>query len=606
MRDWSAQSWRAGLVVTVLAVVSVPSSDAAETVGGVRVSVDPLPSSDGAAEAAHGYTEYRVHLVNLSLDEERDVVVAMPAERDPYGVSGIERLTRRVRLAAGASASVSIFQPCLPLAGSGLGVEVGSSRAVIRVSSRALRAYRNPMGSFSAEFSPSVLASKSVDPDARDALTEGSHLLVAELPAPSWSPHWLGYSSFDGVLVSARDVRSMGADVREALRRWVSCGGVLGVVGAWEAPAAWGSAEETSGVKLIRHGFGACAVVPAPSDDPAAWRESVLRRTGVFQRLFNEALIGGAKLAHRHEANEAFPVMEKIGIPAKGLLVLMIAFTLLVGPVNVFVLWRKKRPLWILWTVPAASVVACAALWTYGIASEGWRGRERTESLTVLDQRAQSAATIGWTAYYSPLTPSDGLRFSPDTECTALFQTSNYYGEALGFSLSIDWSNDQHLRSGWISARVPTHFKVRKSQAGVRERLRVSRRADGALVVLNGLGADIEELYVAADSGELFRGTALAAGQEGVLEAHGTVGSTGEGHALAILFSSDWQTLVPRLKSHPGRHLVLGTYLAFLSSSPFLEGGLRNAGERRLRSAVYGIFEEDAFDAAAEGGGGPR
>ena len=42
----------------------------------------------------------------------------------------------------------------------------------------------------------------------------------------------------------------------------------------------------------------------------------------------------------------------------------------------------------------------------------------RAEGLTVLDEAAGRASTVGWIGFYTPLAPRDGLHFSPDTELT--------------------------------------------------------------------------------------------------------------------------------------------------------------------------------------------
>ena len=66
-----------------------------------------------------------------------------------------------------------------------------------------------------------------------------------------------------------------------------------------------------------------------------------------------------------HDANRAFPVVEDIGVPVRGLLALMFLFALAIGPVNMFVLARKKRKLWLFWTVPVISFVTCLAVLGY-------------------------------------------------------------------------------------------------------------------------------------------------------------------------------------------------------------------------------------------------
>ncbi len=69
--------------------------------------------------------------------------------------------------------------------------------------------------------------------------------------------------------------------------------------------------------------------------------------------------VGGSGHYRRstYEANVKFPVIEDIGIPVKGLFLLMLLFVLAIGPINLMVLARKKRRIWLLWTTPVISLL---------------------------------------------------------------------------------------------------------------------------------------------------------------------------------------------------------------------------------------------------------
>src|SRR5207247_11070803 len=94
-------------------------------------------------------------------------------------------------------------------------------------------------------------------------------------------------------------------------------------------------------------------------------------------------------------ANKNFPVMENVSIPVRGLLLIMLVFVILIGPVNLIVLSKKKKKMWLLWTVPAISLLTCLAVSAYTVFSEGWGGRARYLSFTILDERSHRASTIG-------------------------------------------------------------------------------------------------------------------------------------------------------------------------------------------------------------------
>ena len=188
---------------------------------------------------------------------------------------------------------------------------------------------------------------------------------------------------------------------------------------------------------------------------------------------------------------------------------LVLLFGICIGPANLWLLSRYKRRIWLWWNVPAISLLTCMLVFGYSIASEGWTPRGKTAGLTVLDERAHRATTVGYVSFYSPLTPSSGPRFHADTEVTLLAtEIDPWRGYRAGGSESIrfvDWTADQHLLSGWVNARVPTYFQIRKNEDR-RERLTVEKNADGTLKIVNALGADIRRLCLADSSGADFRG----------------------------------------------------------------------------------------------------
>ena len=163
--------------------------------------------------------------------------------------------------------------------------------------------------------------------------------------------------------------------------------------------------------------------------------------------------------------------VSEVSVPVRGLLVLVICFAIGIGPVNVWLLSRRQKRMWLWWNVPAVSLATCLTVFGYSLISEGISGRGRTALITLLDENTHRATTMGYVSYYCPMTPSDGLHFSYDTEVVQLHSSAavgiRHRG---GRAKTIDWTNDQHLDSGWVVARVPACFAIRKSETR-RERL---------------------------------------------------------------------------------------------------------------------------------------
>ena len=244
--------------------------------------------------------------------------------------------------------------------------------------------------------------SNAVKGSARNRLEGriGQGVLQSETDSAVWSPHWLGYSRYDGIVLTAGDIESMPVSVRQAIFRYVECGGALFVLGAWIPPASWNSPNvHSEAIQDYYYGFGVCLVHPTTDNDIDGT---------ALERFMGEA-------AHTRDpfddswsvdrANREFPVVDDLSIPANGLIGLMALFAVVIGPVNLVWLARRRQLMWMLFTVPAISLAFCGAVWAYWVSAEGWTGHQRTALVTILDQEAKTAATLGTTAYYSPVTP---------------------------------------------------------------------------------------------------------------------------------------------------------------------------------------------------------
>ena len=157
----------------------------------------------------------------------------------------------------------------------------------------------------------------------------------------------------------------------------------------------------------------------------------------------------------------------------------------------------------------------------------------------------------------------------------------------------MDWTQAQHLRHGWVSARVPAHFHLRKSETR-RERLQVVNE-HGQFSVMNGLGTPIKSLWLADATGHIYHANNIAAGQKGdLILAKATslsekFGVAGLNHDLgyAIAHANDLDTMA-------AKYLLPGTYIAVLEGNPFIENALGSAASpkrTRIEGIVFGILD---------------
>ena len=489
---------------------------------------------------------------------------------------------------ANRSFTLSVLQVPLPaltnaLASVRLNVDASSSGGQVSVD--AVELSDGSTSTYAADARASSTWATRMGSSSSSTAYQGPTILRSELEASGWSESWLAFTCFDLVVMSRADLAAMTAAQQGALWSYVESGGGLAVLGLTELPKAWQSSagRTVNSVRTIKvsAGFGQCLLLNVPSVTALDRAQvdvlrDVARESGqVWQSMPNE---GGA--------NTEFPVIEDARIPVRGIVFIMLAFILVVGPVNIFLCARANNRIAMLWTIPLISFVTCAIVFGYSLMSEGITPTTRTEAVTFLDQAAHRATTLARQAFYAPLTPGDGLRYSHDTEVTPLVDVNRYNG---GNSRELELSQSQRLTRGWISARVPAHFALRKSETR-RERLTMQKLPDGRVTVVNGLGADIQTLWLRDDKGRPFKGEGLKAGQNVALHSDDFVSSSSSTISLAGLYQGSWVAAHDALVGNSSASVRPGTYLAVMDQAPFIETGLAKPGKARARQTIIGVL----------------
>ena len=585
--------------------------------GDLRIQIENL--SPGTHE--HGYVEYRATISNRSATQTHRVVLQLPATA--YAVDGnvIRSLTRTLEVAPGASVAVSLFKPALEMTGSDAAVLIDGV-----LQSEALALPSSSVAHDRYQFGGHLLVSQAVKQSGAMLQAEAAwnnnsggtnfDYATLELAVSAWSRDWLGYSSYDGVLVTSAELRAAPEAVREALQRYVECGGTLLVFGAWEVAPVWqdsrqATAWQEAAVTVTPPPAAAEAApeaTPAPTPTPpVAVRQDLQHYTVGFGMVMTmgeqekPALTAAQwQAAHEHwkhtadalsqnyqNDNNQLNLIGGVTTPLRGLFLLMLLFVLVIGPLNVWLLSRWRKRLWLLWTVPAISLLTCLAVAGFALFREGLQASEGVSCLTILDETARRATTLGFVGFYAPLTPRAGLHFGVQTELTPLLPY-RYYGRGNNTRRSLDWTNDQHLTTGWVAARVPAELKVRKSETR-RERLTITTTADGAVSVVNGLGAPIEKLLWVNAQGVIFAATDVAAGAAAALEATEQKIETPPVKTMRDPLRDYRSENIFFVENLPEKFLRPGHYLATLKGAPFIESALANIRERRAKTLVYGI-----------------
>jgi hypothetical protein len=631
-------SW---LLLIVLALTA--PARAGITFGDIDITPPPARSQE---TRMHGYYEYVFLLTNQSTDKSHTVSLRLPGDR--YIIRGdyLREVRRTVQLGPGETARVTLLQPDYPpVGGSGVAVFIDDRRQDRELSltpNETRRGYFGYPGSSAfasytgGPFALLILANPTIvfpkntpalsggmppgmasgmaglpggagpaparplrPPPGRPAvppvapppgLPAGTEIIPAE-PVEMWSTDWLAYSHYDGIVLTGDDLKAMPPAVLTTLWQYTETGGSLTVLGSAKLPESWVPlGARPGGFTAYAAGFGECLVHP----DARLTRWDADRIHTLADTWARTAGAWPQQNRSTYAANAKFPIVEDLGIPIKGLFILMLLFTLAIGPVNFILLSRLKRRIWLLWTTPALSLVTCLAVLGYMLISEGWQGHLRTETLTVLDEASHRATTVGWTGVYSPLTPGDGLHFSYQTEVESQrLHDSRRTGVR---SCTIDWSRDQHFASGWVEARVPAHFKVRKSELR-RERV-IIHREDGRLSMVNCLRAPIRRFWYADENGAVYTANEVPPGPGTVLTALDDKlppqpADTMMMRQVFLHLNENWSQEMQNILQMPLRRLRPRSYLAELDDTPFFEVALPDARTRKCHSLVLGLCKKD-------------
>ena len=423
------------------------------------------------------------------------------------------------------------------------------------------------------------------DPDAIQCLR-------AESALSDWSDNWLAYTPFDAVILGAGDLAAMPAPVATAIGDYVQAGGNVVIMGTDQPPAAWNplasASKDPANDAGTEAGFGTVFAITAAS--PSEISPQTVR--SLRETINNYAHYWSSLPYDSGAANGKLPVVESLKIPVRGITVIMLLFIVAVGPLNIFLLARKNRRIWMLWTIPAISLLTTLLVFVYSLVREGITPNTRIAGLTLLDQAGHHAETYGATGFYCPLTPSDGLRFDNETEATPLVA---YGGYGPGAAREVDWTQTQHFQRGWVASRVPAQFHIRKSEVR-RERLEWQKARDGWQII-NGLGAPIKSLWLADHDMNFYKAENIPAGQPATLTpAKGPSTPLKQGPEALL---RDRGYVIESMTDDDEAFTILqpGTYIAELDGNPFIENALGAAASpKRTHSAsvVYGILDPPA------------
>ena len=283
---------------------------------------------------------------------------------------------------------------------------------------------------------------------------------------------WRMLTSFPLIVVDGESGSGYGlsADVQEALRRYANAGGTVIVAGADSLPA--GPLREVArkaGDERLEYGLGNILSIPPLG-----------RSRGTLASRLSQLPVNGLWPA----TLEMFPVQQIAGLgraPVTIFVLVILAFAILVGPVNFIMLKRRKKPLLALLTVPLAGFGTTAGILTYGMFHDGFGVRGVITTCTLLDQTSHEAVSLHARTLFAGVAPGE---MAMTTDTLLLSHRAGRRSRTWPDRWVLDFDT-QRLDGGILPSRTITPL-LTVQQGPVRDRLTVRQKDDTLEVLPDG------------------------------------------------------------------------------------------------------------------------
>ncbi|MSR57696.1 MAG: hypothetical protein EXS05_08490 [Planctomycetaceae bacterium] len=320
-----------------------------------------------------------------------------------------------------------------------------------------------------------------------------------------------------------------------------------------------------------------------------------------WQNRLNWTVRHGTSSRQRHPEFLNFLIPGVGGVPILAFVLLISLFAIVIGPVNYFVVLRRKQLYLLVLTIPVIAFATSCALFGYSLIADGFGVKSRLRSLTLLDQRTRQAVSFNRISLYAGLAPSAGLRFSPETAVLPIWSDDSAFESG-----TVDWTDTQNLTAGWLRSGTSAQFETVEHRT-LRGRVEfTSRTADEPPEAANGLEWPIEALLVRDEAGRLWAGGSVPAGGTARMHVAATQDLQNLTRALHEfkleapqgVKSNDWTPFTRRSRTAMMASWTYGsgngTVISFSQST--LERGLRRVNDLQLGDAPPPNATQEARD----------
>ncbi len=457
----------------------------------------PDPKSKARVEAValfnqpppNGFLPVRVTITNPG-EQEAEFTFSTTSSDGSYGGSGsVTTSTFRIQAAPGKTSRHDLLVPCTTVLNHG-----GQQSVNLRMTGP----FGGNQGGLQTSYSddqPAVLLSEPLyTPNASSLDAEasvrhggrgyGSTSFAAKFDPRELPEDWRAYSGYDGIAMTDTDWGNASPGARNAILRWNRLGGelVIHALSTSSDLATLGIAPDAKGTRAAERSFGQITIVPLATD-------LKLDSAPTVSRFYSSPRLPALGKSIREDFGGSWQLQAEFGEQGYnyGLFILiLVAFGIVVGPVNLFVFAKSGRRHRLFITTPIIALATSVLLVALIILIDGFGGRGmRTALMEVRPDDGENSAYL-----YQEQISRTGVLLGGGFEVTepamltpvplASSQwarlTQNNRGGGMRYEVLVrdgklevdgDWFQSRSEQGQFLRAIVPTRGRIEaRSQAG--------------------------------------------------------------------------------------------------------------------------------------------
>jgi hypothetical protein len=332
-------------------------------------------------------------------------------------------------------------------------------------------------------------------------------------------PDWRALSAFDQLWILDAEWDALPAGVRLAIGQWVSTGGRL-------VRCSQGAAADPV------DGSGAVASFTTAADGSLDLEKVVktMERPGPNLR---ESLL----FYTRDWPDKAWIPPYSASAPL--LVLVIIVFGTIVGPVNLYLFAGKEKRARIFWTTPLISVVGTVVIGLTIFVQDGFGGWGKRIAVVVLDPGRHSEALVQVQASKTGVLTSSDFRLDPGAMIRQLPTTKRSLNCSVsGDGYAGDWFQSRSVQGQAITAVRPTRAEIRLLNAGEVAEGKPPR-------ILSQIDAQLDRVYLRTAGDRVFCAEDVGPGREVAMQPDNAKG------AADMLAKEIFQAAGPLVKIPP-------------------------------------------------------